>query len=329
MDKKKIIAIVIIFTIIACAAIFITKRTDMNDASEQQKNETVQTKNVKSNNKNNAKKTTQASTSLKNDEGKSKEVTVKADLFENSSEIPLSAIAAIADTSPEINNIVKKVLSANNNIFMAKKNGDKLILVVENQENIRHGIDFIEISLKNGHQIRSTLGYSDKMQDSDNDIWEYDKTSELPTPTKHVKFNNQGDVEFIETWNYDSENPVKYEMKNAEGKPLSIKKETVDNDTNMRVEHLVYDKDGTTKMNVSATYEGADIKRFTYYNADKPSEGASIFSEYSDGLKTKEDMYTSDLKLQNTYVADYKDGQRIKIKILDTDNNEVEELTKE
>ena len=77
-------------------------------------------------------------------------------------------------------------------------------------------------------------------------------------------------------------------MKDGNNKPISIKKENLDNENSLRVEHLIYDKDGNTKVNVSASFEGADIKRFTYYNADKPDESASVFSEYLDGMKVKE-----------------------------------------
>lgn len=49
-------------------------------------------------------------------------------------------------------------------------------------------------------------------------------------------------------------------------------------------------------------------------------------SEYNDGLKTKETVYSSDYKLQNTYNAGYKDGERVTIKVLDSSNNKVEEI---
>ena len=118
-------------------------------------------------------------------------------------------------------------------------------------------------------------------------------------------------------------------MKDSEGKVISIRKETLNNGTDLRIEHLIYDKDGNTKINVSTTFEDADIKRFTYYNADKTNESCSIFSDYTDGQKTKETVYTSDLKVKNTYSSDYKDGNRENIIIYDNKNHELKKLIPE
>ena len=130
-------------------------------------------------------------------------------------------------------------------------------------------------------------------------------------------------MEFVETWNYDDSEPIKYEMKDSNGKVISLRKETLENGTDLRVEHLLYDKDGKTRINVSATYEGEDIKRFTYYNADKLNESGSIFSDYSNGYKTKETVYTSDLKVKNSYTSEYKDDSRTDIIKWDNKNKEV------
>ena len=240
-----------------------------------------------------------------------------------SSTMPLSVVATLSDTPDYVKTKVEK-LSATNNIYMAKKSGDKLIVITDNPSNIRHRVEITEISLINGHQIKTTLGYNDKMQDSNNNIWEYNKETKLPT--RHTKYNADGDMEFVEVWNYDESNPVKYEMKDAEGHVLSMRKETVENGTDLRVEHLVYDKNGNTRINVSATYEGPDVKRFTYYNADKPAESGSVFGEYSNGLKTKETVYTSDLKVKNYYTTEYKDGNKESITVWDNQNKEVQKL---
>ena len=196
--------------------------------------------------------------------------------------MPLSAISETAGQPQNVKDSVNKLLENSNGIYMVKNTGNKLIVVTDNPSNIRHGIDFVEISLKSGHQIATKLGYSDKMKDSDNDYWEYDKSSENQIPLKHIKYKADGNVDFIETWNYDASNPVKYEMKDSEDRTVSIRKETLDGNSNLRIEHVTYDKDGKTKINVTTTYEGADLKRFTYYNADKPSESASVFSDYQD-----------------------------------------------
>ncbi len=256
-----------------------------------------------------------------------KQSNLYADLLSNS--MPLSTIYEIADMSKEVQNAVKNIAENSNGIFMAKKVGNKLLLVTDNPDNLRHGVDFVEISLSNAHLTRTTLGYNGKMKDTDNDSWEYETIGETKVPLRHTKYNKDGDMEFIETWNYDETNPVKYEMKDDKGNVLSLKKETVASENDMRVEHLIYDKEGKTKVNVSATYEGADIKRFTYYNADKPAESGSVFSEYTDGQKTKETVYNSALKLQNTYTSEYKDGERTEIKVFDSGNQEIEKIVAE
>lgn len=253
---------------------------------------------------------------------------IKTDLYNDtpSSALPLSAITEISTLPENVREIVINI-SKDNNIYMIQKHNNKLLIISDNPENIRHGIDFTEVTISNGHQIKTTLGYNDKMKDSRNDVWAY--KPDTNQPVKHMKYNDDGDIEFVEEWNYDPENPVKYEMKDAEGKVISIKKETLSNGTDLRVEHLIYDKDGKTKVNVSATYEGDDIKRFTYYNADKINDSASVFSDYSEGVKTKETVYTSDLKVKNTYVSDYNEGNRENIIIYDNKNQEVKKFVPE
>jgi len=248
----------------------------------------------------------------------------KANLHDNAgTSLPLSVISDMANTSDFVRSNIEKI-SKSNNIYMTKKAGDKIIVITDNPANIRHNIEITEISLINGHQIKTTLGYNDKMKDSDNDIWGYDEKTKLPT--RHTKYNIDGDIEFVEVWNYDEKEPVKYEMKDAEGHIVSMRKESIENGTDLRIEHIVYDKNGNTRISVSVTYEGPDVKRFTYYNADKPEESGSVFDEYFDGLKTKETVYTSDLKVKNHYTSEYKDGNRESITIWDNQNKEIQKL---
>ena len=253
---------------------------------------------------------------------------IRANLYNDlpASALPLSAIYEISNVPDNIRETVADI-SKNYNIYMVQKHKDKLLIISDNPENIRHGIEFTELNILNGHQIKTTLGYNDKIKDSQNDIWAYDK--ETNQPVKHTKYDSNGDIEFVEEWNYDSDNPVKYEMKDSEGKVISMRKETLNDGTDLRIEHLLYDKDGHTRITVSATYDGDEVKRFTYYNADKTNDSCSIFSDYTDGQKTKETVYTSDLKIKNTYSSDYKDGNRENIIIYDNKNHEVNKLIPE
>ena len=103
----------------------------------------------------------------------------KSKMFENvsSSMMPLSAISESAGQTEQVKTIISKLLDSSNGIYMIKNTGNKLLVVLDNPANIRHGIDFVEVSINSGHKITSMLGYSDKMKDSNNDYWEYDNSS--------------------------------------------------------------------------------------------------------------------------------------------------------
>lgn len=332
MEKKKIISIIVAVCI---AVLFIFCLLNKNSKSSENINtETLHntdeygTQNIAKDNMQeketiNKDKTLPKQASIeKNEQSTTKTIEISTELPND--KIPFSAINILYSVSPVVKQKLAKIAETNN-IYMVQNTGNKLLIVTDNPANIRHGIEFTEISLSNGHQTKTTLGYNDKMQDSDNDIWEYDKDSKLPI--RHTKYNLEGDMEFVEVWNYDTDNPVKYEMKDSENKIISMRKETPEGESNLRVEHLVYDKNGNTKINVSASYEGPDIKRFTYYNADKLLDSGSVFSEYSeDGLKIKETVYSSDLKVKNSYKSEYKDGIRQSLIIFDDKNKEVKKL---
>lgn len=333
MDKKKIIiCAAIVFSVVFLTYKYLNKECVSNiktnkgisSVSEQNistvdktdKIDAIDKKNKKSVIKKEIKNQTEQDNTAKDDK------VVKANLYNemSSSVMPLSAITELGNLPQNIQTLVSDIAKSGN-IYMLNKIKDKLLIISDNPENIRHGIEFTEVSITNGHQIKTTLGYNDKIKDSQNDIWEYN--NETHQPVRHTKYNSDGDMEFVEVWNYDENDPVKYEMKDSAGKVISMRKETLNGGTDLRVEHLLYDKDGNTRINVSTTYDGDDIKRFTYYNADKVNESGSIFSEYSDGQKTKETVYTSDLKVKNTYTSDYKDGNREDIIIWDNQNLEV------
>lgn len=330
MNKKNIVLmiVIIICLIFACFTYIFVRNNNFAQADNQEsaakKNDTVTIKKDKS--QSDVNKMNLVKESKKISEQNNENHIKKVNLYSNipSSMLPLSGIAEIADLQPEIQNAVTSI-AENNNIYMIQRSGNKLLIITDNPENIRHNIEFTEISLHNGHQIQTTFGYNDKISDSDNDIWDYDQETKMPI--RHTKYNKNGDVEFTEIWNYQTNEPIKYEMKDSDGRVISIKKETQQGDSDLRVEHLIYDKDGNTKMNVSATYEGEDLKRFTFYNADKPEISGSIFSDYADGLKVKEIVYTSDLKLKEEYTSDYKDGVREDIKKFNDKNVEVQKYT--
>ena len=253
----------------------------------------------------------------------------KADLYGKmpSASLPLSSVNIISTLPENVQETISKIIDSSNGVYFIEKEKDKIFMIIDNELNPRHNVEFVELSTNNPKITKTTFGYNDKINDFSNEIWDYDK--ETKQPKKHTTFDENGDIIFVENWYYDSDNPVKYEIKNGDGEVISMRKETQDGDSNLLVEHLLYDKDGKTKMSVTSSYDGADVKRFTYYNSEKPKEGASVFSEYSDGLKTKETIYTTDYKLKNIYTSSYKNGEREDIKVYDENNNEIECLVQD
>ena len=327
MDRKKIFVGLLSCAILLGAGIIISTKFSKNFVTN---NEEISAKNIEKKsveNKKTGEKMFRSYTGKENvktdmTKDNTEPETKSANLFPDTDNntLSLSSITEITKLPQNIQDKIKTIIEKNNGIYMISQINDKVIIVSDNPQNIRHGIEFTEISTVNGQQKDTTLAYNDKIKDSDNDIWEYDNNQK---PTKHTKYDKNGDIEFVEIWNYSPEESVKYEMKDGEGNVLSIRKETTDDNVNLRIENLIYDKNGKTKINVSTTYEGADIKRFTYYNADNPEIGGAIFSEYENGEKTKETLYTSDLKVKNVYKAEYKDGNRDKITVYNDNNNEI------
>lgn len=253
------------------------------------------------------------------------EVVKKVEMYSDNNILPLSAVVEIANLSDLKKKNIHSILE-NSNLYYIESHKDKLFMIVGNEGNEkyqRHDIEFIELN-SSGHKKVTKLGDEEEYV-GDNDEWEFDENSN--SPLKHVKYNSNGEVEYTEIWNYDPQESIKYEKQDGNGNVLSIKKETPDGDTNVRIEHLIYDENGKTKINVSANYEGPDITRFTYFDADKPQEGITLMSTYEDGVKTKEVVYSSSYKIKNTYEAEYKDGERVNIKVLDDENNVVEEIS--
>lgn len=249
----------------------------------------------------------------------------RADLY-NETSLPLSAIFEISKLPADVQKIIKNTFDSANNIYMVKNTGKKVFVLSENPDDNRHGLDMTEINLADMSVKKSNLSSQDA-GDTEHDKWDYDINSDVKRPVKHAKFDTDGDLEYTEYWNYSDNEPIKYEMKDSNDKVVSIKKETIDNNTDMRLEHLFYDDDGNTKMNISVSYEGPEIKRFTYYNSENPDDSVSVFSEYENGVKIREKVYTSDYKLKNVYAVNYNDnGEKTDITLLDSENNEVDKI---
>ena len=275
---------------------------------------------------------------VKSTVSKTEQQAKKCNLFsETIYNIPLMSIVEINKAPVEIQKSAEKLLEDAQGFYFVKYDEHKkeLTVLLENpviHENtyIRHNLEFASIR-EDGSVKYSKEGYTGKDGETANaveteeDLWEFDKTVEPPRPLKHMVFGDNGQVEFVETWNYDENEPVKYEMKDGDGRTISILKETVDGAT-YRKEHVFYDKDGKTKMSLSANYDGTELSRLSYYDADK-NNGISITSEYSEGNKIKEAVYNQDYELKNTIKSEYENGKRKSLTVLDSDSKEIDTLT--
>ena len=250
-----------------------------------------------------------------------------SDLYSENNELPLSAIASIAGVKAEARSVIDNYLD-NTTIYFLKPSSDATFIVASSSDSEkfqRHGIELIKVRDDGEKEVIQLAEVSD--DNDDNDAWEFDEETKLPV--RHVRYDDEGEIEYAEFWHYSPENPVKYELKDGEGKTISIKKEIQDGASNIRVENLVYDENGKTKLNVTTNYEGPQITRFTYYNSDDPQNSVVVTDEYLDGQKVKESIYTSDYKLQNTFEASYENGKRTSIKVIDGNNKEIEEIVSE
>ena len=240
-------------------------------------------------------------------------------------DLSFSGISALASVPVNIREKVNTIINNSQNLFLLNRTGDKIIIIVENTEAYpRHEIAIKEINIPNAEEKNIPAGYNSDNEETEHDIWEYDNTSHLPI--MHIKYSQEGENEYTEFWHYSAENPIKYEMKDKNGNILSIKKETPEGDMGLRIENIFYDSEGNTKMNLSAVYEGNDLKRMTYFNAEKPEESSTVISEYSNGQKTTETVYSPDFRIKNIYKAGYTEGELKDITVFDNNNREIEKI---
>ena len=318
--RKKIIGGVVLGAVIfaCCAALILSKETKQEDKIVEKEIKKVEKTAVSQPKKEPQKQNTKSVKTLG----------IKADLYQGvpDSLLPLSAISEIANLNNDVHKTIKELVDNSTGVLYAKRTGNKLMMVVENPDDIRHGLEFVEVSADGKHEKINILLSKYSQNESEYDIWEYDESEEIKRPIKHTKHDSNGAVEFVETWNYSTDEPIKYELRNKDDKVISVLKETIDENNSMRQEHLIYDKDGKTKVNLTVNYDGADLTRFTYYNAEKQDDSGSVLSEYKDGIKTKETVYSSDYKVKNVYQPEYKDGERSEIKIFNNENKEIEKL---
>lgn len=245
--------------------------------------------------------------------------------------LPLSAIPQLASISTNARKIIEKFLQ-NANVYYVNLLNDRIIVIKdtsgEEERFTRHDFEVLSVSL-DGTQIKKEIEFSQKMSDeeSEKEIWEYKVLDgDIVVPAVHKSLNENGKVNYIEHWYYNQDDPVKYKVTNVDGRVISIRKSSKRNDGNWSDEHIFYDEDGNTALNISIAYENNDIARFTYYNPQKTETSVTILNQYTDGEKTKETVYTADYQLKNIYTADYTNGKRVNIKMFDSNDNQLSEF---
>ena len=266
-----------------------------------------------------------------------KEIQNKFDLYsETPYDLPLFSITEIAKLPQQMKDSVDKILDLAQGFYLLRYDGEKVLIILQTPIKMadvynRHDLQFAEIS-SNGAITYHLAGYSGldgeilDSTKSKNDIWLFDEASEPLKPIKHTHYDEKGKIKYTEFWSYDEDTEVKYQMKDSKKQTISILKESQKDELNYRKEHIFYDNEGNTKMSLSINYEGANISRITFYNSHDSIDSMTIISEYEDGHKVKELIYNEDYKLINTVKAEYIDGVRNKIILLDNNENIVTTL---
>lgn len=263
-----------------------------------------------------------------------KAVEKKHDLYsETSYDLPLYSVVEISRLPNVVKETVDKILELSQGFYLLRNDGERVLIILQNPVEKadtyqRHELQFAEINM-NGQVKYHTAGYAGLDGEINNSIeqtsddWVFDETFEPKRPIKHIAYNENGKIKFIELWNYDDKDPIKYQMKDSAKKVLSIMKETQDNDSNYRREHIFYDNEGKTKMSLTINYDGANISRMTFYNSHDSIDSMSILTDYIDGVKVKEQVYNEDYELINTVTSNYTNGTRKNIVLYDNEGIEI------
>ena len=252
-------------------------------------------------------------------------------------DVPLYSIMEISKLQPNIKSIVDKLLEDSQGFYLLRNDGDKVLIILQNpvqQGNTysRHDLQFVEIDSA-GKLTYHDAGYKGvegetlrEFEQSSNS-WIFDELTEQHRPTKHIVYDEKGKIKFTETWNYDENESVRYQMRDSHKKTVSILKESQDNESNLRKEHIFYDNEVKITMSLTINYDGANISRVTFYNAHDSIDSMSIISEFQDGLKVKESIYNEAYELINTVISEYVNGERKVIKLYDGEEKEISKIS--
>lgn len=244
-------------------------------------------------------------------------------------ELPIDSINEITKLPEEARKEVDKILNSSQGAYFIKYNPEtkETVMLLQNMGNqkdkfTRHNLQMAQIS-ESGKLKISELGYAGTVGETSNtveqngDVWEFDETVEPPRPLAHTALDERGKVLYTETWNYSEDEPIKYEMKNKKGKPISVLKEIQSGDSDFVKEHVFYNDNGKTSMSVSASYEGANLKHFSFYEDSPKDESIIIESEYTEGVKTQENIYNKNFEKIKSVKPVYNDFELSSIEVID------------
>ena len=248
--------------------------------------------------------------------------------------LPLISIKEMDNASAEARAQAENLLEKAQGFYLLKydkKNKELFVIlqnpIAENNSYARHNMQFAKIS-EQGEVSYENLGYTGEenelLTEKDLNNWVYEGEEDALRPVKHNICDENGDARYTEFWNYTEENPIKYEMKNTDGKVISVFKEKYDSNSGYTQEHVLYDSHGKTNISITANYVDSELKSFSYYDSDEPENNLTIVNEYKNGIKTEEKIYNSKHELIETIKPEYKDGKTTEIKIFDKSDKEVE-----
>lgn len=254
---------------------------------------------------------------------------------ETTNYIPFFSAVEISKLPTSTKTKVSEILSLTQGAYLLKQNPDnkEIFVILQNpisnddSRYIRHNIQTAKIDSEDNANYFDE-GFCGEENETENAVvqnkneeWVFDETAEPYRPLKHVMYDKKKKVLYTEKWNYDDAEPVKYELTDGNGRVKSVKKETRSIDMEYREEHVFYNEEGNTVKSISITYDGADIKWFTFYDLKNPDENITIESIYENGLKTAEKIYNQEYKLVKTIKADYQNGEITALEVVNTETD--------
>lgn len=278
-----------------------------------------------------------------------KEIKNIADMYNSTVyDLPLYSIVEISRMPKVLKEAVDKALEEAQGFYLLKYDEEeqKAFIILQNQLSYadafsRHNLEFMELYLnaEDGKVLKNMYSPAYLGQDNErfiatyqvhgsDEAWVVDNQPSQTLPVKHTIYSQKNKVKFQEIWTNDETKDIKYQLKGASKNILSMLKEYKVGDDGLRKEHSFYDSEGNLMLSLTVNYEGANVTRMMFYNKHNLEDSMSIISHYAEGLKAKEEVYNGEYKLLNTVEAEYKDGERSKIKLLDSDGNIVTEIEK-